>query len=225
MDQVLGSSAVQLPDNGVLTMGPTSQGVFEYTPTKIGYDYFLYKATDGLLESNSAFAGLMVLAPPVDIHTDSDNNGTIDQTANEDAIEAPPSGGGGNYLHLNHDDDNNNGVQDRLEGPGPLELPGGGPFNDNDIEPAILKVDDMAASAWTASAAGGAQGYLNGVRLQISHSANLALWRTQNKEPLALSYAFTSQPSRSGTLCLTTAVYTHDNPVKHGLVRRPRDRP
>jgi len=84
-----------------------------------------------------------------------------------------------------------------LEGPGPLQLPGGGRFNDDDLEPAILKVDDMAASAWASGAAGGAQGLLNGVKLQISHTANLALWRTQNKEPLAVTYTFTSNGAPS----------------------------
>jgi len=139
---------------------------------------------------------VQVMAPPVDIDTDSDNNGTIDQTPYEDSIEAGGSGGSGGYcgniLHWNHDDDNGNGVQDGLEGPGPLQLPGGGPFNDDDLEPAILKVDNLSAYAWASGAAGGSEGYLNGVKLQISHTANLALWRTQNKEPLALTYTFTS---------------------------------
>jgi len=139
---------------------------------------------------------VQVMAPPVDIDTDSDNNGSIDQTPYEDSIEAGGSGGYGGYcgniLHWNHDDDNGNSVEDRLEGPGPLQLPGGGPFNDDDLEPAILKVDYLPASAWASGAAGGSQGLLNGVKLQISHTANLALWRTQNKEPLALTYTFTS---------------------------------
>ena len=98
----------------------------------------------------------------------------------------------GNILAWNIDDDNGNSVEDRLEGPGPLQLPGGGPFNDHDLEPAILKVDDLLASAWTSGAAGGAEGYLAGVTLQISHSANLALWRAQDKEPLDLTYSFTA---------------------------------
>jgi len=53
----------------------------------------------------------------------------------------------GNILAWNGDD-NGNGVEDRLEGPGPLQFPGGGPLNDLDLEPAILKVDDMLASAF-----------------------------------------------------------------------------
>jgi hypothetical protein len=97
----------------------------------------------------------------------------------------------GNVLHLNHDDDNNNQVEDREEGPGPLG------FNDDDLELAVLKVDEMAASAWVGGAAGGSEGWLDGVSLQISHSENLALWRSQDKEPLDLTYAFTAEGAPS----------------------------
>ena len=125
----------------------------------------------------------------VDIDTDSDNSGFVDETPQEDAVEDDPPGGEsvpGNVLHWNHDDDDNNGVEDRLQGPGPLG------FDDNDLELALLKVDDVAASAWVAGAAAGYHGLLDGVTLQISHSANLALWRTQDKEPLQLTYQFTA---------------------------------
>ena len=96
-------------------------------------------------------------------------------------------------VHLNHNDGNNNATEDREEGPGPLYLPGGGAFNDNDLKLVTITVDGMAASQWANTAAGGSQGYLAGVALHLSHSENLKLWRTWNKEPLALTYTFTSE--------------------------------
>ncbi len=43
-------------------------------------------------------------------------------------------------VRLGVHDDNGNAVQNRYEGPGPLELPGGGPFNDNDVAAVTLMV-------------------------------------------------------------------------------------
>jgi hypothetical protein len=87
-DTVTFSQVVQAPDHGVLTMGPMSDGTFEYTPQKIGTELFTYKATDGMDESNAAWVRYNVVAPVVDV--DSDNTGTIDQTPEEDEVEADP---------------------------------------------------------------------------------------------------------------------------------------
>ncbi len=100
-----------------------------------------------------------VIPPGVDVDTDSDNTGEIDETPEEDLIEGEDpmgSGGGstltGNLIHLNRDDDDTNGVEDRLQGPGPLS------FDDDELELMTIKVDDMPASDWVSGAAGGSEG-------------------------------------------------------------------
>jgi hypothetical protein len=168
-DPIWFNSLVQQPSHGVITQGPTSDGSFQYVPQKVGMEGFTYTITDGELESDPADVNILITAPPV-------------------GIDAPGS------VHLNHDDDNGNAVQDRYEGPGPLEPPGGGPFNDNDLLAVSLTVDGQAASTWVATAAGGAEGYLAGVELRLSHGENLKLWRTQDKAPLDLVYAFDPGP-------------------------------
>ncbi len=163
------------PNQGSVTLN--QDGSFRYQPNA-GYegpDSFQYYGEDNIDDGvdNSLFAAtvrITMVRPIPDIDTDSDNNGTIDETPYEDDEEMVDPG---RILRWNTDDDNGNGVSDRTEAP--LRNAAGQPVMDNELFPAKLSWDSVGAD-------------MTGCVLELSASSNLRLWKTLDKESLPLSY-------------------------------------
>ncbi len=140
-----------------------------------GLDSFQYYGEDNIDDGvdNSQFAAtvrITMVRPIPDIDTDSDNNGTIEGTPDEDDEELVDPG---RILWWNADDDNANGVSDRAEAP--LRDAAGQPVMDDELFPANLSWDSLGAD-------------MTGCVLELSASSNLRLWKTRDKQSLALSY-------------------------------------
>ncbi|MFH1923956.1 MAG: Ig-like domain-containing protein, partial [Planctomycetota bacterium] len=166
-------TVIDQPDRGTVILNATD-GSFRYTPSAgyTGPDPFTYRGNDGFDDSLwDATVSIDVVRPVPDIDTDSDNNGMIDGTQYEDDEEMKDPG---RLVYYNADDDNGNGVQDRLD-PGPLVDGTGQPVNDDDLKPATLAIDPLGAD-------------LSGFSLQLATGANTKLFKTQDKQSLAMSY-------------------------------------
>ena len=115
--------------------------------------------------------------PQVDLDADSDNNGVIDQTAAEDAVEADAPG---RVLRLNDNDDNRNGRVNLLDGSdGRGFKDGSGAWlNDHRLERIILGFNTALDA-------------LQNYTVRLAADAGLRLWRTADKRALSRSYSYT----------------------------------
>jgi hypothetical protein len=104
----------------------------------------------------------------IDLDTDSDNTGTIERSAIEEADEMLPPG---KIIRRNHDDDNGNGNAD-YDDPAPFVDANNNPVLDDDLKPLVMSIANAGQD-------------LTGFTVSFAPSSSaIKLWKTQDKQAL-----------------------------------------